>query len=589
MKRMKKIMASILAAAVCVSTCMAYTGNVAKASGEALAASDFKMVGASVRFEDAATVNGIRFGIGIKDSVYTGLSANVKDSIRLLVMPTKLVTGDLEIGETYTKGNVTAYAIDTPIGAEWVKKTYADGDYYVTYVYLENIDNTCYNIDVTVRAYWKANEESAPVYSNTVDRSYIYVAEAALNDVAAEESEAYPNAVGTKFSPYTAAQRDALIDVPYEQTTNTLWDYVDGAFIKKGTWGGDEFIYDRTIDASKDFTAYFTYKMQPNDGLRDNRFLNFGESADGKTYFEFDFSISGSVYKVHCRKQDNGLKFIETGHDFTFIPEETYDFKLVVDYEGTTMTADLQARVHDSYTTYTSVRSAKFSNDFGTMPVGNKFGYCLHAESRGSFFEDANDRYQVNTIDFNGNSKKATGAIVEELPGAIRVSGLTANSGQTALLMLDTRTYDKTVYGSANIHGTISMDIAFEKFNDSSYAGFKFGFYDDVFRGADREIVLYPNKIGGWEHTEHPLSSYMTPDQLTAYQTKIANGEAINFKIVFTSTGGSGDQADGKTTAQYYIDGIDCGTYTFDDQRLWEDRVALITNTNATFSNLVIE
>ena len=588
---MKRIMASILAIAMCASAYIAFNGNVAEASQDTLASGDFKMVGASVRFEDEATVNGIRFGIGIKESVYSGLDASVKNSIRLLVMPTKLVDGDLEIGETYTNGTATASAIDTAIGAKWDLKTYEDGNYYVTYVYLYDIDNTCYDIDVTARAYWRADENSSPVYTDAVERSYIYVAEAALNDVAAEESTAYPNAVGTKFSPYTATQRDALIDVPYEQTANTIWDYVDGTFVKKGEDNSDQFIYDRRVDASKDFKVYFTHKMQTGSYTGQTRFLNFGANADGSQCFEFDFTepTSGSgVYKVHCRRIGTEGGFIETGHDFTFTSGETYDFLLNVTYSGTTMTADLKARVHDSHTAYKSVRSSKFSKTYNTLEVGNKFGYCLHAESRQATFEiEKGDVYRCNIYKNDGTtSRLATGVNVTELVNGLQISGYTTSGSESYCMLLDRYTQPYST-GANNANFTVTVDVACDYSTTSSFAGFIVGNitgndYGDC--GAHKRVRLYKTKLQVNGTDEFQLNATTMGEAAYAtYLSNIESGKPNTVKCVFTT-----DQSTNKTTVVGYINGIQVGICSFNDTDIWENRIELTATDNATFTNLAI-
>lgn len=588
MRIMKKIMASILAAAVCVSTCIAYTGNVAKASGEVLTSEDFKMVGASVRFEDEATVNGIRFGIGIKESVYSGLAAGVKSNIRLLVMPTKLVTGDLEIGETYTNGAVTANAIDTAIGTKWDLKTYADGNYYVTYVYLENIDNTCYDFDVTARAYWKADEASDAVYSNAVDRSYIYVAEAALNDVAAEESTAYPNevegAAEGKYSPYTAAQRDALIDVPYEQTANTIWDYVDGAFVKKGTFNGDEFIYDRTIDAGKDFTAKFTYKAQAGGNRSDNRLINFGEK-DANNTFEFDLERKNDTqYQVHLRRIAEGsITWLKGCDNYWLTGGKTYDFILSVKYTDTQATVVLKGREHDAFTAYTTMFSSTV--DKGSLVPGNKLGYCLHSEQRGAAFEDANDRYQCVRKKASGALFDSSNAVIAEKNNQLHVSGYTTNGNEAYCSMLDMYAYDMSAYGNQYANFTLTMDVQFEKFDNASYAGFIVGYHDDYLNGAHQRIRMNATQIRSDVTKYVDLNAdTMGTEAYAAYQSNLSNGIANELKVCFATPA-----QNGTTTMTFYVNGMCVGSYDIAASNIWQNRIALTTNTNAVFSNLVIE
>ena len=202
MKKVKKrLLAFALVCSVCFSTIGAFPVQ-ADTNGESNP--EFKVMGAAIRFvNDNTEVDGIRFGVGIRKDIYDKLTNAEKKNYRLLVMPSQLVQGELEKGETYIyeSGGQTKTAKAMDVQVNWKKAT-SDGNYVKAYVFLNGIDKTCYDVKLTARAYYqKSNNE--PIYTAAIERSYITVANDALSETAEEKSNEYPNAVGDKWSPFT--------------------------------------------------------------------------------------------------------------------------------------------------------------------------------------------------------------------------------------------------------------------------------------------------------------------------------------------------------------------------------------------------
>ena len=150
----------LLSLAFCLATSV-FAGTamlqVNAATADVLSADNFKVLGASIRLkgENDATGDGIRFAIGVEKSIYEA-NADIKNNVRVLMMPTQLVTGDLEIGERYQPEGSEAYADaeDEKASSVWTLKTVnVDGqsaEYYCTFAYLWNIPDNFYNVNVFV-------------------------------------------------------------------------------------------------------------------------------------------------------------------------------------------------------------------------------------------------------------------------------------------------------------------------------------------------------------------------------------------------------------------------------------------------------
>ena len=199
--------------------------DAAEAVTSNLSADNFKVLGASIRIknaEDDTTGDGIRFCVGVEKSVYEA-NATIKNNVRLLVMPTKLVSGTLDKGETYVKDEQTATTNDEAASGKWTLETVtvddASVEYYCTYVYLWDIPDDFYDVNITARAYYtEDNGATASVYSTEAVRSFEYVAVAAFNDLKDTQDEGedavYKYAVTvdgvTKYSPYSETARNNI-------------------------------------------------------------------------------------------------------------------------------------------------------------------------------------------------------------------------------------------------------------------------------------------------------------------------------------------------------------------------------------------
>lgn len=212
----------------------------ASADTASLTSDTFKTLGASIRVKKDAndtTGDGIRFAIGLEDSVYQSMLADDElDNINVLVMPTQLIqtTGTqtvsdvFKIGYTYEKDlndngtieeNEKARPLDRAIVSNWTADTTMEvgKTYWVAYAYVYGIPGGNYDCDLTVRAYYLADDAdvSTAVYTDITDkstRSFAYVANAAINDVSTTQTEVYSNAIDAtnEYSPYSASTRKAL-------------------------------------------------------------------------------------------------------------------------------------------------------------------------------------------------------------------------------------------------------------------------------------------------------------------------------------------------------------------------------------------
>jgi hypothetical protein len=255
MKR-KTIKALLLSMALCVVT--AFSAGTAllqanAATADELNADNFKVLGASIRLKDEndTTGDGIRFAIGVEKNVYEA-NADIKNNVRVLIMPTQLVSGELTIDEKYQPEGSEAYAepADEKTSGVWTLKTMnVDGEeaeYYCTFAYMWNIPDNFYNVNLTARAYYtEDNGETASVYSTEAVRSFEYVADAALDDLKAEqetgENAKYVNPVTvgdtTMYSPYSDTQRTNIAKylTDYTVTFKDGWGNTTTETVKYGT------------------------------------------------------------------------------------------------------------------------------------------------------------------------------------------------------------------------------------------------------------------------------------------------------------------------------------------------------------------
>ena len=181
---------------------------------------EFKVTGASIRFiNDSTEVEGIRFGVAIREDIYNTLSDDQKANYRLLVMPTQLANGRLEIDELYAykAGATTKTTRPLDLAIDWSRTENRDG-YEIAHVVLHGIGKSYYTVDLTARAYYQEGDDE-PIYSEAIERSYARVATAALDD---------PRAL----TLYDEVARNALLGVKYIKTGT--WDYQNGILMTDG-------------------------------------------------------------------------------------------------------------------------------------------------------------------------------------------------------------------------------------------------------------------------------------------------------------------------------------------------------------------
>jgi hypothetical protein len=270
MKR-KTIKALLLSMALCVVT--AFSAGTAllqanAATADELNADNFKVLGASIRLKDEndTTGDGIRFAIGVEKNVYEA-NADIKNNVRVLIMPTQLVSGELTIDEKYQPEGSEAYAepADEKTSGVWTLKTMnVDGEeaeYYCTFAYMWNIPDNFYNVNLTARAYYtEDNGETASVYSTEAVRSFEYVADAALDDLKAEqetgEDAKYVNPVTvgdtTMYSPYSDTQRTNIAKYLTDYTV-TFKDGLGNTTTETVKYGTAVAMPEETPDCKGDF------------------------------------------------------------------------------------------------------------------------------------------------------------------------------------------------------------------------------------------------------------------------------------------------------------------------------------------------
>ncbi len=343
---------------------------------------DFAVVGASIRFVDNNTaVDGIRFGVGIRKDVYDELKEGVKDNLRLLLLPTCFVEdGELNVGEQSSSG---AQAIDTKLGSLWKQKTYDGVEYMVSYVYLYNIAESGYTLDLTARAYWRADSTDEPVYSEKIERSYVSVANKALNDISTNLDSVYKNVAGSSYSPYTDVQRDALLGVQYVKTGT--WDYIDGILVQQTSTNTD-CLSDRTVNIQANhYTIETSFKTRTLDEIGSDIFggFQFAYAPETNSFMELDYYNSDDTIRaairgfdgangnwIHYAGADTGVTLDEdTWYDFRITVKKTdANMKMAVEYKKTDSSEEYQTLITESTVTFAyEADQVPYTAVFGTM------------------------------------------------------------------------------------------------------------------------------------------------------------------------------------------------------------------------------
>ena len=406
-KTMKKIITFLLLLSLSLSS-IEMLG--VKASDTTDVSPAFQVSGASIRFVNNDTeVDGIRFKVAIKTSVYKKLTNAQKDKYRLLIMPKALVSGKLEVGETYTytvNGQTkSTKAMDLPI---WWTDAKQQGDYMETYVYLNGINKSYYATDLVARMYYQENG-GVPEYSDECKRSYAAVADAALSDLKSSNTGEYKNAVGSQYSPYNATKRNALLGVKYEKRTGT-WDLVDGMLVTDGAAGANTFILEREnqLDLSQRYFVLETsiYVPKASDAIKDK--LNgmvFGYGTDSYWVLDVNYRNHGGADKwlTNIRGFDSkGANVANAGVAGVAYEEGWYDYRVCVDRSDSTQTlftVEYKKQNETKYTTLLEKVSIKTSE---LSITGTRIGYLSTI---------AKNSENPTTIQYGPNVKKTDGAV----------------------------------------------------------------------------------------------------------------------------------------------------------------------------------
>ena len=448
MKTVRKKMLAVVLALSLLTTLFAgvQAWNV---GAESVEKANIEVLGASIRFINKSTVDGIRFAVGIKTEDFNGLSNAEKQNYHLLVMPTQLVDGELEKDEAFEYGLTEPKKVAKPIDVvvNWdiaSNETRGAVAYKVARIYLNEINASYYLTDVTARAYFDDN--GTAVYSDSIQRSYYGIAEAALEDLEDTQKTGYENAVGSKFSPYEASQRDALLGVKYDK--KAVWDYVDGKLISYGSerTQDDTLIHGLAIDRANkpnssnyiiNTSLYVGFKDEPAYATTEEALKGFMfgyNEADG-SYYLLDFRYRDGVGDTRFSagwhawiRHFNGTSWdTVAGQDNLKLSlnQGMNDFRISVNNtnsEITNVSVEAKAPSERIYKTY--INTAANDGWTGSKPklTGNKFGYCAQVENR-TFEFDPDIAINNDAIQTRGNSVvKSNAQLAADGTGTIKGS-----------------------------------------------------------------------------------------------------------------------------------------------------------------------
>ena len=573
MKKKMSILALTASMALCAGVGFGVMTPV-KAENVELTANDFCVIGASVRIE------GIRFGVGVEKATYdameeAGTLANLQN-LHLLVMPSALVNGELEIGETYTSENeVVATAKDCELGSRWVAQTVDTTEYMISYVYIHEIDKNYYDVDLTIRAYYQ-EAESTPIYSEELKRSYMYVADAALNDLSTVQDEVvYKNAVGSSFSPYDQVTRGALLGVRYNKIGG--WDLVDGKLVQT-TANVTDYISDKTVEIPESGEYYLTTSFKV--GSLAETTGNFGGfhflwNPEDDSYIELDYRIhtglsSEKLFASLRVKDKTGWRSdgYYGGNTTNLLnPSTWYDFLIYVNK------TDENIKVRVSYRETGTDADFKELVALKTIPVGTT------AWGQGTrFYSGRAYGGHACSTDFSNDYvvRVNAGATVTSSSNGLHI----ANPSTSGANIVDLK---NTVNNSGNnANFTLEVDLVWDNPAIVQSTGFKVGGYlNDLgnIAGAQAEIYIKPGEKKIWIYNG---SAWKTPSfsSLTDVCAKIANKEAVTWKIEVKTSGTA-------TTVNFYLDGHFVATVDMvDNTKIYSTRIQYVAKTGVTFSNL---
>ena len=175
-----------------------------------------------------------------------------------------------------------------------------------------------------------------------------------------------------------------------------------------------------------------------------------------------------------------------------------------------------------------------------------------------------------------------TGVVVDGVSDKLQISGYTANGTETYSVLLNK---NAGTYANNYANFTLTMDVQFEKFDDSSYAGIAIGGYNDKNNGTKVTIKMSATKITTDKNVTVQLNeSIMGVEAYETYVSNLENGIANKLKVLCVTP-----SAGAQTTITFYVNGVEVGEGTMAANSIYSYRMAFLTNTNATLSNLVIE
>lgn len=393
----------------------------------------FKVIGASVRFVNENTeVDGIRFAVGIREDIFASLTDEEKAAYRLLVMPSKLVDGRLEEDEVYSYqvGAVAKTSVPLDVQINWEAPTTKEG-YKVTHVVLTDIDKSYYHTDITARMYHR-DSAGTITYSEQLERSYLFVADAALNDATA----------------YTSAKHNALLGVKFEKTGT--WDFNGEQLTTNGseTTSQNTKIHPKVIDRvekihSSQFVIDASFYVGVSDeegfvstiGNKDTSLkgLFFGYDKTTSGYYLLDFRYGGSGEKAGWYpylRVDNG-----TNGGFSPVVLEKkaplasgwYDFRVYVDQsaEYAEVIVEYKTKEENHYTTLMSSYGNEDWCNANMQLTGVDVGFMTTIENYTVAF-DPDIKVSNDTVHTRGQqSQKVTDELNADGTGTVTGSFIT--------------------------------------------------------------------------------------------------------------------------------------------------------------------
>ncbi len=563
-KMWKKVMASVLVIVLSVSTFMTSDWTTAKA--EAATADGLKVIGASIRFIDENTaVDGIRFAVGVTTEAFEAMSESQKQNYHLLVMPTVLVDGELEKGESYSYSGGTAYAQDIQI--DWAKATEESG-YKVVRIYLNEIDASYVTTGLTARAY-SQDGDNAPVYSEAIERSYYSVANSALNDVNADNTGAYTNEAGTQYSPYNATQRDALLGVKYEKSGK--WDLQDGNLIQQSESSTDS-LSDRMIRTAEDgaYVIYTSFKTRVRDHIVGNlggfRFLvnEAGTAYVELGYYSPNATANQNIYAALRGTDDGTVWEFANSNDcggITLQAETWYDFKINVYKQEGSIAIDVDYKpTENTGATYAKLIKTLTINGTQTTPdnYGNK---TIMYSARNYAGQTYSADIEYGTVNYNRRTDTLGTTVMTQVDNGVKINQV--GGGQVFVTDLN-----KQLPSTTNFKVEVDLSAALSPTgNFQNTQGLIVGNYQVVIC-ADRVSVYDPggeiSPLGEWQTNLTNLDNDLKTNSFTFIVSVLEQKMTVGVRIDGTETTLIEDynltQAVSGTAVEYYSSTTSLGT-----------------------------